>query len=374
MLQAFFVYFFVCISLLSLGKLIKTNVHSSLKMHSFVIISILFFTFSMGLRFDVGIDYAGYLDEYKYISAVGKSSLLDRDKWEFLYATITNFLANNKFHFAWLFIITSFLQITFFYLGHLNKKILFLLPYSTFFMIMYLLPSMNNVMRQFIAFMIFFYALKYVFKKDFIRYVLFIAIAFFFHKSVIVVVPFYFFINREIFLKSRKMQYVLVGIAALGGALILNFLWINFSFLFSNLGYNSYDLYGDDLGAVKKEGNTGIGNIITWSVILIVIYFSPRLSKFYKNRLFDMYYNLFFIGVLLKPIFGSFMVMNRLNVYFYSFRFIIMAFLCDYLINKSKSLKDNALGFFLILITLIVFTYELSIGAYNMSPFKFIWE
>lgn len=362
---------------LVLGALwIKRTYHDpTTRYTSYVILSLIVSVFSIfnGSRFKVGIDYEAYMLEYQHIMKTGVGSLSDGDRWEYFYALITNTFADYQFHFSSLFIATSFFQIIFFFGGHLNKRLLFLLPLSSFFLVTYLLGTMNNVMRQYIAFMIIFCGTTFIFKRSVIRYSLTIFLASLFHKSAIVLLPFYYIVNRDNIFKGRVMQYILIGISFILGKVLLSYFWNTFSSIFISLGYSAYDL-SEGRGETQIAQNTGLGTLLSWIMIFMIVYYYPYLSRIFKASGFQIYYNLFFIGVLLRPIFGSFMVMNRINVYFYSFRFIIAAYLCYYLFYISSKFSDRVVGFVFVSIALLIFYYEIFTGANGMTPFNFYWS
>lgn len=339
-----------------------------------ILLAIMFFSLIIGCRYMVGIDYESYLYEYSYFFRNGYTTLLgDRARWEVIPDILTRFLAGQGIHFSIFFIIIAFLQISFFYKSLINNVLIYLLPFATFFLITTQLGSMVNVMRQFIAIMIFIYSLKFVRDRCLYKYIICIILAFLFHKSVIVCLPVYFFINKELF-RLRFIQIVLIIISFVIGHIILSFLWSNFSILFIGLGYDSYSSIEEGSGAKKLEINSGLGTGLIWAINILIIYYYPKLKEKYAENGFLIFYNLFFIGLILKPIFDTYMVLNRINNYFYSFRFIIMAFLCHYLLIEKVNNKNAIIGKSLIIISLIVFYYEISVGASGMAPFQFFWD
>lgn len=376
MIEAFLVYTLLTIVMFQINTKLKIKyyIKGGLGISSaniLIVVGVLIFSLTIGTRYMVGIDYEGYLAEYNYIYNTGRGSLSGGARWEFLYNLLVETLAKNHFHYAVFFIITAALQIFFFYKAHFNRKMMFLLPLSTFFLFITYLGSMENVMRQFIAFMILFYALSFVGQRSFLKFTLCICLAYCFHKSVVIVFPFYFIIHRDLF-KKPIFQYILIGISFILSSTLLAYLWNTFSSLFYSIGYAAYDIQ-EGKGTTELQSNTGLGNILSWIVAAVLIFYYPRLRDRYRENGFVIYYNMFFIGLLLRPVFGTFMVFSRINVYFYTFRFLILAFLCDYLLYQKNS-KNLKVAYGLIFITLVLFYYEIATGAYKMSPFSFFWE
>ena len=161
------------------------------------------------------------------------------------------------------------------------------------------------------------------------------------------------------------------------------FLWIFlWSFFFYEIIFNvctllgayiGYDWYVDNAsGFDVVETKSGLGFILIFFLDFILVFFSTRLMKVYKDNRFTIFYNLFFIGLVLKIFFLNIFIFGRSYVYFYSFRFIVMAFLCHYLVFENKtSYPLKLLGIGLLIIQIALFFLTLDKEA--LAPFQFVW-
>lgn len=174
----------------------------------------------MGFRYNIGMDYLSYKEIFEDI-AEGKFSLY----WHIETAyRILNLIISKIFnHYVVLFLVTGFV-IVFFHLKTIfeNSKSIYL-SLLVYICLGYYFNAMNGI-RQFIAISFCFYALKYMEKKCFLKYCMWVLLAACFHKSAMVCIPVYFAVT---FLKN-KYFYVLSGTAFaaifIANQMILNYL------------------------------------------------------------------------------------------------------------------------------------------------------
>ena len=363
MLQAYIVYILLVggMTFLAREKLVISNgcrqTHYSLS----VFLSILIFSIVIGCRYMVGVDYAGYLSIYE--SAPNSYQV---EGLEFFFRYVINFLAGHQWHYSWFFIISAFLQIYFFYKSF-DDDIKYLLPWAVATFLMTEIGSLENGIRHFVALMIFFYSLRYIKAKRLFYYLGTIAFASLFHTSALLCIPLYWLLGHNIF-RNVWLQLILLCFFAIISPYFISFVK-NFTGLLVLLGYDGY------LTMLEEEGSGGIGFYVTWVLNILIILFFPKLYATYKNKGFIIYWNLFYIGLLLKPMTDFIQVLSRINWYFYKFRFLILAFLLHYLYTRRHV---NSTYYFLYCFFLgwviIFFLYEIYAGANMMSPFYFFWQ
>lgn len=325
-------------------------------------LSIMLFSIIIGCRYMVGVDYKGYLEDYR--SGIDGYAIRN---YELAFKCIVTFLLKIDAHYIYFFIISAFVQIYFFYKSF-DRKIYYLLPWAVPIFLMTELGSLENGIRHFTALMIFFYSLKYIRDSLFGRYVLTIGFASLFHLSVLVCLPLYWLLRCEIF-KNIGIQLFGIMISIFVSEKIVT--WINdyFGGIIFLLGYDGY------LSELNKEGEGGLGFYVSWFINILIIFLFPQLYKKYKHDGFIVYWNLFYIGLLLKPATDFILVLGRINWYFYKIRFLIFAFVLHYLYCKCKENDFFYFLFFMFLLSIIIFfLYEVYVGANQMSPFYFFWQ
>lgn len=261
------VFLLVVICLLLLKKMYKNDFIDYL-----IVIVVLLFA---SMRFNVGFDYMSYynmVDKFdQYIKHLVKEPL-------------HNFIVYISYYFnspQLLFIIYAILMYSFIYLtikdfSHMTELSLFL--YITF--PMFFLNSLD-ILRQHLAVAIVFYSIRFVFQKNFIKYLIMIIFASLFHRSAIIAIPIYFFGTFNI---SKLMLYCIIVVS--------NFLSpILFQIVKIIMPYYVYYLE-NKLGV----GGTKIIYIVNILAIFI-IWIKDRLVKYNKNNI--IYINLFVFGTLL---------------------------------------------------------------------------
>ena len=329
--------------------------------HLTILLPILIFTTVIGCRYMVGVDYYEYLEILEESRDGFKAHQL-----EFFFKYLIFFISDHQFHFAWFFIVSAFVQIFFFYRAF-DKTIFMLLPFAVATFLMTELGALENGIRQIAALMIFFYALTFIKKKEFVKYLLMILLGALFHKSILICIPLYWVLNRNLF-RNVIFQYVLLVIVILAAPLLLTIFLGRFDMFISAFNYSHYS---DQL---QVEGEGGIGFYATWAINFLILAFFPALKRYYKENGFMIYWNLFYIGLLLKPLTDFIHVFSRINWYFYKFRFLILAFLLYHLFQNRKEPINLFFFCFFLAATIIFFVYEIYVGAHLMSPFYFIWQ
>jgi len=135
--------------------------------------------------------------------------------------------------------------------------------------------------RSALAIAIVIFAIQYAFNKDWRRYFLFIFIAYLFHHSSLIAVPFYFF-NKIKFKKWHVVfGLVLAMIASVTLAPAIRDTVEQYS---SDLQYEAY------VGEEYQQADIGLRNPMIWLQLFLLLYFT-----FFEKRLkqFSEYYYLF---------------------------------------------------------------------------------
>lgn len=329
-----------------------------------VLLSLLF-ALVFGLRYNVGVDYLSYLEQYN-------TGYIDND------------ISSDEFGFRWLnsllhfinmpypvaFISYAFIQFYFIVKGLRDKE---LLPFVIifYFLTTYIFFSFNGI-RQSMAFSIIFFSLQFIKEKKIIKYILWIVIAALFHKSAIIFLPLYFILDKEYF-SNRIIQLILLIIFFILSPYLQSFLW-NILPLLSRVVLRE-ELTQVQLDLIKNvdwgNGGLGLGNYLWLIINCSIIVFYHRVKQFFPTY-FNIYYNLFFVGSLLTYIVGS-TYLSRINVYFENYKIFILAMFFWYLCHSKSNKGVKLLVSMSILLGLLLFYYVAILkGAGLCAPFQFI--
>ena len=338
-----------------------------------IIIPIIIFSLVSGMRYNVGADHLTYLDNYLNGRYSGKG--------EVLFNVFSDIGWYFNLHYTVFFGLIAFAQILFFFLAFRHERFLF--PLLIFFLFTtgnYLF--LMNVMRQALAMCVWLYALKYIERKKLYSYALFCFLAFFIHRSSIILIVFYPLLKggRDYF-KSVKLQVLLLIGAFLVQQLFFNIL-MRFetvvTFYTSLLGDGLYDNYGLETlreSFVESEGS-GIATAVKILFNFVIILYSPQLKKYYNSKRFILIYFFFFLGLLTTYIFPSGAIsLSRPFRYFYIFQPIMYSYFL-YFLYKNRVKSEHFFGFIavLLLFSMIFILSQLSATENSYSLFQFYFQ
>jgi len=169
-----------------------------------------------------------------------------------------------------------------------------------------------SAIRQVMAAAVFFYSIRFIIDRKPLKYVGCILLAACFHISGFILMPLYFLANRN-YKAANILIMVLVAIALrqfglfnLLSAQVANVL--SFSPI-TILLYNKFVLYaaanGSFWGSVSVE----------WlGIIFLVLFNRSALER--KTPHFNIFFNIFFIGIIMYAFFGAFGDFGRIIIYF----------------------------------------------------------
>lgn len=188
MIAYFSIYIFILISLI-IAYIDKFNK----KVYYYIVVLILILF--AGMRFNVGVDYNNYVNLFKDI--IYGYNIHTEISFNYIVNFINLFNGSYQILFLFYSIMTIFFMSKFFHFFS-NNKILSIYLYFSF--PVFYLASFNGI-RQILAVAIFAYALKFIVKENFLKYFLLILLATAIHKTAILLLPFYLFINKNIGIK-----------------------------------------------------------------------------------------------------------------------------------------------------------------------------
>ena len=314
-------------------------------------IATLIFSCVIGMRYGVGVDYLTYkeiYDIYQNYQSISYSRL------EAGFILIMKLCTSMKLHYTVFFGIFAFFQVFFLFKAFKNKSYLY--PYLAYtFMIGCIWYDYCNIIRQALAFCIFVFAIQYILKKDFIRYVIIILLASTVHLSSIVFLLAYpLFVKKQEWIKSLGVQYILLSIALILSQ--INIIDPLFNYISPYLDILNYSGYLDaDQEKINDKVSIGLGFVNVLFLQLIQISYSNKIKQYFQDPWLNIVYNIFYIGVLWKYVFLNSQLFSRFNYYLLGFQFIVGAYTLCYLYKKSKLMFFIlALSYFLIFLSFII--------------------
>ena len=160
-----------------------------------------------------------------------------------------------------------------------------------------------NTVRYYLVLAITLHSFRYIFRKEYVKFVLLIVLAAFFHKSVLVVIPIYFIAN----MKWKKWHVAVLSVGAAGMVL--------FQDLIMKIALELYPSYKDTIYLQTETGLSGnLMSILRCVAVLglALLCYQESWKEDEKNR---FYIKLNFLAVLLY-LCGSFLpLVGRIGYY-----------------------------------------------------------
>jgi transmembrane protein EpsG len=327
-------------------------------------IAILLISIVVGVRYNVGADWHGYYSYYRSFQ-FGGTLEYKYQRLEIGYYLINRIGSLINLSYQLLFLLIAMSSWIFVFKAFPKK----IIPLFIFYLFCdeYFFWSMNGV-RQFFAITIFLFALKYVIKRDFIKYVFLLLIASLIHNSVLLFIILYFIPFQKLY--NQKVWYfiIIISFFVSQSGLFLQLISSYLPLLLDNFSvFSKYSHFiNTDKFAFDKTYSIGLGFYVRNAVSLIILYFSRNIiNRVPESRL---YFILFFIGVVVSNIFLTIIVIERLNMYFLILRDFSLAIITYYYWRDNK--------YILVPIALLMLYFALFINAIfvssNMcSPYDF---
>lgn len=308
------------------------------------------------IRYNFGSDYQNYLKWYNEKNLPGAKLGPD----EFLY-NLLNKLAPN---FEFVIIVTSIVFIvTIYYLISRNlPKRYHWLGLVIFVINPYLYLINLSAVRQSIAMALFIIAIDFAYKKKPLPYFLLLAIAAFFHKSAIILFPFYFLTNDKPF-RRRTVLSVLAGLFILLFVIDLGSVTTYVARWFKDSSY----LYYVSTGEQNSLRATLLSSVFFFYVL-------ANLNKLENKTL--LYGKLYLIGTILGILAFRLSLFTRIQMYFDIFSVIAlpMIFRAVLLSGRVKINPQNPVATIwgcinrYVLPTLLVVIYILRYYSFFTNP------
>lgn len=334
-----------------------------------MLISIVLFTLLIGGRYNVGGDFFGYIDYYRW-TTLGDS--INDVVFEPGFLLLIQFLKFFGLPERSIIVASSFLQIALFSIW--LRKHPQIAPFAVFGFMTLVLLDVNNIVRQGIAFFAILLAISAIADKRWFAFVAWGVFAYLFHRSALIIFPLgialYWLPLPKVWLQAGALvfAYAFVG-------LFFDRIVGLFTLLSSFIGYSGYtDINRADL-TFSQEGASSLNlGIYLWPAIdIVIILFSQKISDHYQGMRYRLYHNFYLIAALLQPVANSwdFLPFARGLFYFVAMRSICVGFVLHYCLAVSRRPRDIIVALGIVVVFLVWLIVAIARGAAWSAPYQF---
>lgn len=323
-----------------------SNKNSVFLFFSFILLAVIF-TF----RGDFTADYNSYVDFFYYTKNLSFLEVIlgsfYNEKGFIMFNKVIGLLTNNKY--MYLFVINLVILIPFFREFKKESKYVWLSvllyinigPYYTSF----------NITRQIMAVAIVLIGNKYLYTRNFLRYLLIVFCASLFHRTSLIMIPFYFVLNRNFKIKNVMLVFLSLLLIYLNTSSIIDFIQ---KFFYSGF---TYGMQGGNITSI----------IVPVAIFIFIMTHSNLVDKnIIKNNILlnsSIFYVFFFIlGTRVQ-------MLQRLGEFFVPSILILI----PNIVNRIKPASLRVLYIFLIVFFLVLFNYATLSGT-GYDPYYFGWD
>ncbi|WP_164123650.1 EpsG family protein [Sphingobacterium sp. xlx-130] len=340
---------------------IKANSREKVNAIFFLCSLVLFFM--SWLRWERGTDWNNYLLFFNYVNAAKETGL----EWGFIKLTELSKLIHDDYT---LFMLLQAIIIYWCMTNSLRK-------YSNYPLISLLLWFSFSFaglffVRQTIAIALVFYSFRYLMERRIFFFCVFVILASLFHRSALIILPFYYISTLEL---SRK-QLLIILILSFGASSLAKGLFSTLSFIGNAAISSRLDDYLDQsqlssFGSKFSPFETMVRGSI-YRVFYLLIFIAYFYQDILKNRVLLILFNLYFWGavifILLVPISTA---MIRLSSYFDIAHIILVPLL---MAQFKGNKKGELILIFLVLISFVRFIGVVTGYEELYIPYKWIFN
>ena len=285
-----------------------------------------------GFRYGVGTDFFSYLNHYNYAEYI---KIYNNEPIYILSVRLLKIIFGDYSQIF--FIISSFIILYFIYKISIERVKYYEL--SVFlFITLYFYYSSLNLIRQWIAVSIILYAYKYIFQKNFKKYLILAIIAILIHNTAIIAILLYFLINLDIRKLKSKIVLISIVLVSISTEYILDLIF----YFLSKFDIGDYYKY-----EFSKQLNQGAGSsYFIISLIVIIIYFLINKKNIY-NKSNDKYELNLLVMITIFSFLGSkSMIFGRIQMYITPYIVFIVPQMILKLNKKNKKIFYYLVIFF----------------------------
>ena len=313
----------------------------------YFIIPIFIFCLFASVRYKVGVDCESYKEIFYDIGKYGESR---RESIEPAYVFLSKLVYGLTGHHYLMMYILAFLQIGTYYIALRKDRYALVFLGLVLFLTGEYWSWMNGI-RQNIAACAFVAIIPLITQKKYVSTMCVIFMAMSVHQSALILLPLSllaFFLRKNILNKYIQIGILFVSLIMMNK---FNGILSNISYLAEHAGYGERSITA--YTELEETSRTfGFRMILLYIVHSIVIWFSPNLSSYINKQTFNIWYNLYFIGICLTVLFYNNFTIMRILYYCIIFTPVIISTLLYYLYNK----KEYQIFFYIIAFLLLTRT------------------
>ena len=217
--------------------------------------------------------------------------------------------------------------------------------------------SAFNGIRQWIASVIIFLALKYVFERNFKKYLIFVIIAGTIHISALIMIPVYFIVAFKPF--GKKIIMVIIAFAII--SILLEPLLLSFESITAGTRYEDYTSISD------SDNGVNIFRVLVAAVPVIISFIYYKRLKEDKESRFLINFSTLNLLILLVAMQST--IISRFSMYFELYNLLLYPKLVNIFKKEEKYLFVFLLGIFF-----FVYMFLLLPVDSNLLPYNFFWN
>src|SRR5699024_9565708 len=355
-------YIFVSLSLVFLGLLFESvnsitriSYNKKLPNSIYIIPSFMLLFIISAFRGDFMVDYNNYVEIFDTINLL---SFVDSFKSginiEFGYILLNRVIGIFTNNPVYLFAVTTLIILYGFY-HQFNRYSVNIWLSVLMFATAGSYYASFNITRQILAVAIVFIGSKYLYERKFFKYMLFVFLAFLFHKSALIMIPFYFILNFRVNLRNLTL------FAVCSFVLLFLFLFI-LSFL-QNLGI--YDNYTSQAYGMLGQAATNV--VLPVAFLVFALLNIKKLDS--NNTMHRIWFNATIFYAVFNILALQIEMVERIGRFFAPYPLLLIPFL----FSKMKN-KNLRFIYIMVLVAVLVAYNFVVLFDSRFDPYYFIWD
>lgn len=352
------VYLFTCLFACKAKNSKQDN--NNKQYYFYLILSVFIFSIIIGLRYNVGLDYEAY-----HNLVIGYN-VFELGRVEIFPHYLAILVQNYNIPFYVWFIIMAGISIFFIEIVF-RKELIILLPLSVLLYLLYYLDFNVNVVRQSCSASIVLFSFSFIKTKEVEKFLITVGVAYLFHRSSLIVIPLYWLISDKEFI-TTKWQFILFLSFTLFGSLLIKVVIDHTANLWIALGYMEQfgTVVAKDMLAQSNSGYGIIMNFIRYSVFILLY---PKVSVYFNNNGFNVFYKIFFIGSCLYSTTMADIMLSRMNMYFLIADVAVSSYMYYYMFKINKKYQLLGIGMLTIQFIMAFQAQVVNVGEWQFVNF-----
>jgi len=276
-----------------------------------------------GLRVNVGTDFHEYRTLFYNFYDLSFNSTVNIELFYFYLNKLIGLFTQNP---QWLFIISAFIIYIFYYqvivkeCNYIELAVFLFISFGFYF-------SSFNILRQWIACAIIFYAFLFLFNKQLIRFLIATIIASLFHITAIIVIPLYFLIRKL----RKNTTRILIMLCATIISFMPNFILNNINNVLISINFNQkYFKY------IDESASSGAFTYPLFCLIVFFGYFLVRYKIVEINKNSEFHINILTVAFVISILGQNLLIFARLHFYFLPILIIIIPNIIEAFKRETK--------------------------------------